>query len=317
MRPIGKGESGPAVEDIQQRLAILGFDLGQESIDGQFGDTTAQAVCEFRKSMGLDECAVVDEACWHALVDESFVMGDRSLYLRYPNFHGRDVSTLQSALNTLGFACGKADGIYGVFTERAVKEFQANMGLFPDGIAFTDTFNALERLHHSWANKNQSAHSCAQTGLSRAVQVIEGLKLCISGADPISRNVAGRLWNVAAATSEHSQFQLVTRLDEDEKKNFDVIIEISSVPADQQRDLRATVVLRDKASLSSRIKAAYEAAIRKGLNPPEIRLELEQRDYYDGSFTGRVSQHIAIEILDALCTVFEDLVEKEPVSPLD
>jgi peptidoglycan hydrolase-like protein with peptidoglycan-binding domain len=48
---IGMGDSGPAVQALQQRLADLKFDPG--TIDGQYGLETWQAVVAFQKTMGL------------------------------------------------------------------------------------------------------------------------------------------------------------------------------------------------------------------------------------------------------------------------
>lgn len=305
MKPIKKGDRGAAVEDVQQRLSALGYDIGEEQADAIFGDKTAAALIAFRRAHHLDELALVDRSCWNILVDESFSMGDRSLYLRYPNFHGNDVKTLQRALNILGFSCGNNDGIYGVHTESAVKEFQANVGLFPDGIAFTETFEALERLHYSWTNKNPDPHGMEHMGLARTAQVIERISICFLGTDPIARNVAGRAWNLAAATSENSRFELRSSLNEKDKSRFDVIVELSSLAAEQQSQLMATVVLHDAHSLPSRIQTACKASMNKGDCPPEIRIEFEQQDYYDGSFTSRKAQFLAIELLDALCRAFE------------
>lgn len=310
MKPIKKGDIGAAVEDIQQRLISLGYDIGDERIDAVFGDKTAEALIAFKRKHGLGELPELDRTCWNTLVDESFSMGDRSLYLRYPNFHGNDVKTLQKALNILGFSCGNNDGIYGVHTESAVKEFQANAGLFPDGIAFTETFEAIERLHHSWADKNPDPHGMEHMGLARAAQVIESVKICFLGTDPIARNVAGRAWNLAAATSESSRFELRGSLDEVDKKNFDVIVEISSLAAEKQSQLMATVILHDLHTLPSRIQTACKASVDKGNCPPEIRVELEHQDYYDGSFTSRKAQFLAIEVLDALCRAFESSIRQ-------
>lgn len=84
------------------------------------------------------------------MVDASYKLGDRTLYLRLPNFHGADVRALQQALNVLGFACGIDDGYFGPHTEAALQQFQENVGLFADGMAFQDTFNYIKRLHHVW-----------------------------------------------------------------------------------------------------------------------------------------------------------------------
>lgn len=114
MEPIVKGMQGPAVEDVQSRLVQLGFTIADDEIsEKRFGDTTALAVSSFRGSNELVPGDQVDSACWSALVDASYKLGDRTLYLRLPNFHGADVRALQQALNVLGFGCGRDDGYFG------------------------------------------------------------------------------------------------------------------------------------------------------------------------------------------------------------
>ncbi|MDO5044967.1 MAG: peptidoglycan-binding protein, partial [Coriobacteriia bacterium] len=197
MDPIVFGQHGPEVEDVQQRLLSIGYDLGNESVDGMFGDHTLEAVKEFQKSHNLEPSGKINEETWYRLVDASFELGQRSLYLRYPNFHGADVETLQTALNILGFGAGEVDGIFGLMTEAALKEFQANVGLAPDGIAFQDTFDAIKRLHHVWENKVPKISTTGHRGFARAMSIIETVSLGILGLDPISRNIAGRMWNLA------------------------------------------------------------------------------------------------------------------------
>ena len=85
MRIIRKNDSGPAVEDVQQRLRMLGFEL---SVDGQFQTRTQEAVRKFRVEEELPAGDVIDQQTWSALVDATFSLGDRMLYLRMPYFHG-------------------------------------------------------------------------------------------------------------------------------------------------------------------------------------------------------------------------------------
>ena len=162
MKPIQKGDTGAAVEDIQRRLRVLGYDLGASGIDGVFHDDTRTAVETFQRASGIQPTGVVGPRTWSALVDSTFELGDRMLYLRMPHFHGADVAALQNALNSLGFVTGGADGIFGSYTERAVAEFQQNCHLNPDGIAGADTFRALFALRHIWGDKEGSAHSSAR-----------------------------------------------------------------------------------------------------------------------------------------------------------
>lgn len=81
--------------------------------------STCDAVRMFRQSEGLPPGDFVDERTWSALVDASFSLGDRMLYLRMPHFHGADVRSLQKILEVLGFVVGRSDGIFGAHTERA------------------------------------------------------------------------------------------------------------------------------------------------------------------------------------------------------
>lgn len=56
---------------------------------------------------------------------------------------GKDVKALQERLNFLGYNCGKADGIFGTATEKAVKKFQKANKLAQDGIVGKQTAHKL------------------------------------------------------------------------------------------------------------------------------------------------------------------------------
>jgi hypothetical protein len=59
---------------------------------------------------------------------------------------GEAVAHLQTALNSLGFNCGKVDGIFGAKTEAAVKAFQKRYGLKVDGIVGYQTWSKINAL---------------------------------------------------------------------------------------------------------------------------------------------------------------------------
>lgn len=56
---------------------------------------------------------------------------------------GNNVKTLQIKLKELGYYAGSIDGIFGSKTEKAVKKFQKDMNLTPDGIAGSKTYSKL------------------------------------------------------------------------------------------------------------------------------------------------------------------------------
>lgn len=232
MEPIREGASGAAVEDIQERLGSLGYKIDEkETAEKTFGHSTATAVARFRLDHGLSLGDVIDTATWAALVDECYQLGDRTLYLRLPNFHGNDVRQLQERLNVLGFSCGAVDGQYGAHTEAAVKQFQESVGLLADGMAFPDTFDAIDRLKHVWGgNPAAGPHPQGGMGFARAAGVLEVVKLCITGEDPISRNVAGRIWNLASATTNASGLELVDSAESDACKGAQAVLVLSCWP---------------------------------------------------------------------------------------
>jgi N-acetylmuramoyl-L-alanine amidase len=155
VEPIGAGSIGPEVEDVQRRLTDLGVPCPAEP--GVFDDVTQAAVRAFQQQRGLPADGMVGEDTWRSLVDASFRLGDRMLYVTRPLIHGDDVRDLQRRLNRLGFEAGYDDGLYGPQTFDAVRDFQLNVGLDVDGIAGPSTVDLLLRLHR----QHQSAPAYA------------------------------------------------------------------------------------------------------------------------------------------------------------
>ena len=144
------GSSGPAVTDIQRRLKKLAYALTDP--EGIFGSSTDICVKQFQQSRGLLVDGIVGEETWQDLVEASYTLGSRTIYLRNPYLQGDDVKTIQLWLRTVGFNPGPIDGIFGPQTRSSLKEFQSNIGLKNDGIISTETIEyflnlrtALER----------------------------------------------------------------------------------------------------------------------------------------------------------------------------
>jgi N-acetylmuramoyl-L-alanine amidase len=146
MRPVGRGNTGKQVVDIQTRLAALGYFLGSEGADGFFGPHTESAIRAFQQQHLLFADGVVEDNTWTELVEAGYQPGDRLLYLRVPYMRGDDVLYLQRRLDELGFDCGPVDGIFTPLLEVAVTEFQRNAGLNVDGIVGETTVDRIRRL---------------------------------------------------------------------------------------------------------------------------------------------------------------------------
>lgn len=144
MRLIRRGDSGPAVVDVQQRLARA-LDEALDA-DGDFGDGTYAAVRRFQRLRHLPADGIVGPETWRALVESGHVLGSRVLWHSRRMMRGDDVRELQHRLNQLGFDAGAEDGIFGPLARAAVEEFQRNTGLAVDGVAGPQTLSALRRL---------------------------------------------------------------------------------------------------------------------------------------------------------------------------
>lgn len=297
MRTIRRDDTGAAVEDVQRRLRVLGYSL---AVDGVYLGRTQEAVRQFREKEGLPSGDTVDERTWSALVDASFSLGDRTLYLRMPYFHGGDVRTLQNILNVLGFVTGDSDGIFGAHTERALREFQASVGLVDDGIAGSTTFDAIQRLRHAWEGKSPTSAAAEEhLGFARAAEALEKVEVCFYGLDALCRGIASRVSNLARATTPDAAVVSADALLGVPKEGT-LMIGIATEES-RPEDTVPVVELTQDFSFSKRLRTALDSARRS-----EGRLVIEvpaqgpdsQGQDVDGA---RWEQHIAVVLLDAFC----------------
>ena len=140
------GDAGPEVGDIQDRLSALGVAIDDAELGGGFGPSTDAAVRAFQEARSLRVDGLVGPDTWGQLVEAGYRLGDRTLYLHSPMYRGDDVSSLQRKLNALGFDAGREDGLFGPNTDRAIREFQRNVGEERDGIVGLHTIATLERM---------------------------------------------------------------------------------------------------------------------------------------------------------------------------
>ncbi|NUP53260.1 MAG: N-acetylmuramoyl-L-alanine amidase [Catenulispora sp.] len=147
-----RGDTGPAVAAIRERLARLGLlDAGAIPAQGEtvFDEAVETAVRHFQQTRRTTVDGLVTPGTLRLLEEASWRLGDRDL-LATPDAEppfGDDVAELQRSLLTLGFDCGRVNGTYDRATVAAVREFQRNVGLTPDGVTDLLTVQALNRLN--------------------------------------------------------------------------------------------------------------------------------------------------------------------------
>ncbi len=137
------GDSGTAVKNLQHRLKALGYFKG--TADGDYGETTIDAVMRFQKAIGVEQNGVASPSLQRKLYADSAPEyepkktpkpTEKPEYttLRRGNT-GEKVKALQRRLKELGYFDGDIGGNYLTKTVAAVKLFQKALKLEQTGVA--------------------------------------------------------------------------------------------------------------------------------------------------------------------------------------
>ncbi len=106
---------------------------------------------------------------------------------------GTDVMEIQSMLNSIGYYFGNLDGIYGVMTANAVRNFQRDFGLTVDGIVGPVTFNAMLPFLRGYAVYTIKPGDTLYNISRRYGTTVNRILTANPGLDPMSLQVARRI----------------------------------------------------------------------------------------------------------------------------
>jgi len=173
-----RGDTGPVVAEVRDRLIRLG--LLPATAPAQFDAAMDAAVRAFQQQQGLNVDGIVGPETFRRLEEVRWRLGDR--VLSYSAGHmliGEDALALQRRLTDMGFDSGRVDGIFGPSTDHALRDFQRNVGLEPDGVCGPATLRALDRLTRTVSGgapevlRDQQVLMQLQTGTADKVIVID------------------------------------------------------------------------------------------------------------------------------------------------
>ena len=144
-------------EEAQSKLQILGLYDGD--IDGDFDAQTKSAIKQFQKLSGLKVDGILGPLTKEALsnIDESsFDIGGADIDIINELKYSQEIEDAQIILVDLGLYNGEVDGINGINTKTAIKEFQRKSGLIVDGILGPNTLSALSKGSDSFISPDES-----------------------------------------------------------------------------------------------------------------------------------------------------------------
>ena len=132
--------------------------------------------------------------------------------------------------------------------------------------------------------------------------MLERIHIGLTAQDPISRNIAGRIWNLASATSEKSGIALLETIDNAPQNLTSIFVLSTEAPAKDSHVLSVPTLSCDNIeTLPQRLQAV---CCDECTNARVVRLELPEGLSYDGTFTTSDAQTIAVMLLDALCATY-------------
>lgn len=157
------------VQEVQSMLKELGYYYGE--VTGNIGNKTENAIEEFQRKNGLSADGIPGPNTYAKLQSVYGSKGGSTSSsgggLRL-NSTGTDVRNLQQDLTTLGYYWAEVTGNFGEKTRDAVKRFQEKNDLTADGVAGTDTLNAINA---ALKRGGYSSSSTVPTGTSLSLNM--------------------------------------------------------------------------------------------------------------------------------------------------
>ena len=141
--------------DAQNQLTILGLYSGE--INNELNNETKAALKEFQRLAGLSVDGILGPKTKAALEkgEDSYIgIGGSDINNVEVIIYSKEIEDAQKTLKELNLYNGEIDGINGIGTKSAIKEFQKLAGLTIDGVLGPNTEAALEKGKDSYVTVN-------------------------------------------------------------------------------------------------------------------------------------------------------------------
>ncbi len=175
---LSEGETGSAVFELQYLLSLIAEynnEISPPQIDGIFGENTKSSVEDFQRAYGLNIDGEIEIEDWDRLYREyvgileslpegyfnSSTLPYGGMVLRLGS-SGNDVRALQEYLNYISNTYTSipkldVDGVFGVGTQEAVREYKRIFGLGSSPIVSADTWESITSTYRDLYDGNSTS----------------------------------------------------------------------------------------------------------------------------------------------------------------
>ncbi|MGG0276334.1 peptidoglycan-binding protein [Bacillus rhizoplanae] len=166
-----EGDEKEAVRTIQMYLYHIRKkykDIPEINVNGIFDLNTINTVKSFQKHFKLVENGIVDELTWNKITDiYIYVINLPGIFpILQAGSSGESVKKLQVLLKRYGFYTGEVDGVFGMGTDKSVKEFQKIKGFTATGVVRKELWRVLEELQFSVRESRNSLPNATDNSMS-------------------------------------------------------------------------------------------------------------------------------------------------------
>ncbi len=135
--PLQQGKRHKSLPNLKKKLNWLGY--GKITVTNYYGNFTEKQVKKFQEDHDLPKSGIIDEKTKdkiNQVFTDTFQQGSRH----------DNIKDIKRKLNSIGFGNIKVTTLYGSFTAKKVKEFQAYYGLKATGKADLATLDKLDEV---------------------------------------------------------------------------------------------------------------------------------------------------------------------------
>ena len=174
--------------EIMLQIVLKNYGFYPYKIDGKFGPVSKNALINFQEKNNLQSDGILGNNTCTALINKTKVIKNNAPTVSAKNVSipSEQIKNVQESLKNLSLYSGDVDGLNGVKTTNAIKEFQLKAGLVVDGLIGPKTLSALSKGEDSYITSSVSNTPISENIVSSSSSALDlrnydTSKPCVNG----------------------------------------------------------------------------------------------------------------------------------------